>query len=367
MSASSMQEIVLPNSPTGRRVMMGLEPHTPEYRGRLLGKRLPRRSRTATPTSCLQSGSYFLDMYFNNAQGCCTGVAWMEILNYVYGIAIPESVASAAFTAAGLWNGANEIDVLDYAETYPVVVAGQAYTLGPSATFDYSNLEAIEDAIATHKAAYWGVDAGYLQQCVGNVSGWIAQVITTPQTNYDHAVFSPDYGTLDQCATYINQQRGVTVTIGSLDPTMLCATLSTWDTLGIVPMFKADGVTPLTLPNTTGEGHVIESFPAPVPATNPPPLPVPDPNSHTRRGLAVIAALNRLERRGHDFESRAVLRNAAVRQRRAVLRNAAVRLGLAGADINLADILQALQLLYDSGLVAKVNEILATIEKELGL
>ncbi len=71
----------------------------------------------------------------------------------------------------------------------------------------------------------------------------------------------------------------MTVTIGSLDPTMLCATLDTWDTLGIVPLET-------TIVNTSGEAHVIESFPAPSPAPVPPPGPGPGPQpgpSPTRR------------------------------------------------------------------------------------
>ncbi len=304
-----LQEVTLH---TGRRVMKGLTRHTPEYRGRLLGKRSMRRRRGASPASCLQSGDYWLDMYFNATYGCCTGSAWMEILNYVYGIKVPEDVAMAAFRAANLLNGANELDVLDFAETYPVVVNGQGYVFGPSSTVDYSNVEAIKDAISAHKAVYWGVDAGYLQQCVGDVSGWVAPIITTPQTNYDHAVFSPDYATLDACATYINQQRGVTVSIGSLDPQMLCCTLDTWDTLGIVPLLSSDGKTKLTICNTSGEAHVIESFPAPAPAPVPPPGPGPGPQpgpSPTRRlaeanadHAAIIARLVRAYQEGTRAE-----------------------------------------------------------------
>ena len=169
----------------------------------------------------------------------------------------------AAFRAANLLNGANELDVLDFAETYPVVVNGQGYVFGPSSTVDYSNVEAIKDAISAHKAVYWGVDAGYLQQCVGDVSGWVAPIITTPQTQYDHAVFSPDYATLDQCATYINQQRGVTVTYRfSLDPTMLCCHVGHLGHAGHRAPAVSDGKTDHRL-NTSGEAHVIESFPAP--------------------------------------------------------------------------------------------------------
>ena len=80
-----LQEVTLH---TGRRVMKGLTRHTPEYRGRLLGRRSMRRRRGASPASCLQSGDYWLDMYFNATYGCCTGSAWMEILNYVYGIKV---------------------------------------------------------------------------------------------------------------------------------------------------------------------------------------------------------------------------------------------------------------------------------------
>ena len=252
---------------TGRVVYKGLAPQTPEYRGRLLGKRSMFARLGAPPASCLQSGNYFLDMYFNGTDGnkpvygCCTGAAWMEILNLAYGIAVPESVAMTAFKAARLLNGANILDVLNFAETYPITVNGIPYVFGPSATVDYSDPTAIKNGIATYKAVYWGIDASFLEKCVGDTSGWVAPIITRPLTNYDHAVFSPDYATLDQLATYINQQRGVTVTIGSLDPQMLCVSLDTWDTLGIVPMQSASGQ-PLTICNTTGEGHVVESFPS---------------------------------------------------------------------------------------------------------
>lgn len=267
------QEITLKN---GRRVMKGMNPITPAYRGRLQGARSMRKRSKAAPASCFQSGKYALDMYFNSQYGCCTGVAWVEILNYVYGIFVPEDVAMAAFRAAGLLNGANILDVLNFAETYPIVVDGKSYEFGATVTLDNTDPDAIMSGISSNKAVYWGIDAGFLQQCVRDVSGWVAPIITEPQTNYDHAVFSPDYGTLDAAARYINQQRGATVTIGSLDPQMLVVTVDTWDTLGIVPLRSASGK-PLTICNTTGEAHVIESFPMPAPAPVPTPTPVPTP------------------------------------------------------------------------------------------
>ena len=275
MDSYHLQEVTLS---TGRRVFKGLAPHTPDYRGRLLGKRSMLAPATPPPASCLQSGSYYLNMYSNDTYGCCTGSALVEIINYVYGVKVDPTVALAWFRAHGILNGANELDVLTWAETDPVDVAGLAYKIGPSATLDYSDPVAIQAGIATNKAVYWGVDAGYLQQCVGNSSGWVAPVINNYQQNYDHAVFSPDYGTLDECATYLNKERGVTVTIGSLDPKMSCVTIDSWNTLGIVPM--------QTVLHTTGEAHVIESFPKPgvAPVNPPPPTPTPAPGpTPTRR------------------------------------------------------------------------------------
>jgi hypothetical protein len=282
---------------TGRVVLKGLTPFTPEYVGRLLGKRSMRAPRFAAPPSCLQSGSYYLNMYWNSDYGCCTGSALVEILNMVYGIKVPLDVALAWFKSHQILNGANELDVLNAAESDPVVVEGVAYVIGASSTLDYSNPEAIKQGISSYKAVYWGLDAGFLTQCVGDVSGWVAPIIKRPNTNYDHAVFSPDYGTLDECATYINKQRGVTVTIGSLDPTMPCVTLDTWGTLGIVPLET-------TITNVTGEAHVIEAFPAgtpyipdgptPTPSPNPAPPPNPGPQPRprpTRRGLEIALAL----------------------------------------------------------------------------
>ena len=262
MKNPGVQQVTLK---TGRVVYKGLHPHTAAYRGRLLGKRSMAKPCALAPASCLQSGNYFLDMYWNATYGCCTGSALVEIINMVFGVQVSEAEALAWFKAHGILNGANEIDVLDWAETDPIVVNGQNYLIGPSATFDYTDQNAIFTAISDHKCAYWGVDASYLQQCVGNVSGWVAPLITTPMQNYDHAVFSPDYGTLDQLATYLNKERGVTVQLGSLDPTMLGCTLDTWDTIGIVPL--------PTIFNTTGEAHVIESFPAPTPVPPTPPAP----------------------------------------------------------------------------------------------
>lgn len=347
MSSTTLQEIVLPNSPTGRRVMKGLQPHTAEYRGRLLGKRSMRRRRLASPATCLQSGNYFLNMYWNATYGCCTGSALVEIINDVYGVQVDPNVALDWFRAHNILDGANELDVLNAAETDPLVVNGQGYVIGPSVTFDYADVEAVKDAISAHKVAYWGVDAGYLQQVVGDVSGWVAPVITTPQTNYDHAVFSPDYGTLDELATYLNKQRGVTVTLGSLDPQMLGCTLDTWDTLGIVPM--------PTIGNTTGEAHAIESFPAPTPAPGPGPGPGPGPRpTPSRRGLAIMARLNE---RLFAFDGQAHARAIAM---------ARAKLGLPlGAD--LSQIIAAIIGLYDSGLLSQLNDVLTAIEKELGL
>jgi hypothetical protein len=251
---------------TGRKVMKGLEPHTAAYRGRLLGKRSMYARLGAPPASCFQSGNFFLDMYFNNRYGCCTGAAWMEMLNRAYGIAVPEAVAMAAFKAARLLNGANILDVLNFAETYKITVNGKDYVFGPSATIDYSDPTAIQTGISTYEGVYCGIDAGFLEKCVGDTSGWVAQVITRAMQNYDHAIWLPDYGTLDEAATYINKERGVTVTIGSLDPQMSVATLDTWGTLGIVPLAT-------TIVNTVGEAHVIESFPS---APTPTPTPSPD-------------------------------------------------------------------------------------------
>ena len=263
-----IQEITLH---TGRKVLKGLDPQTPAYRGRLLGKRSMFARLGSPPASCLQSGNYYLNMYWNNQYGCCTGSAITEIINLAYGVQVDPKVALAWFKAHRLLNGANELDVLDAAEKDPFIVDGKPYIVGPSSTVDYSDATAIENAISTYKAVYWGVDASYLEKCVGDTSGWVAPVIKRPLQNYDHAVFSPDYGTLDECATYLNKQRGVTVTIGSLDSTMLCCTLDTWGTLGIVPM--------PTILNTTGEAHAIESFPSvPTPPPGPGPAPLPNPD-----------------------------------------------------------------------------------------
>ena len=270
--AIEIQEVTLH---TGRRVFKGLLPQTPEYRGRLFGKRSMYARMGSPPAHYLQSGNYFLDMYFNSTYGCCTGSAWMEILNLAYGIAVPEATAMALFRQAHLLNGANIQDVLDFAETHPAVVDGKPYLFGPSSTINYGDPTAIKNGISTYKVVYWGLDASFLEKCVGDTSGWIAPVITKNLSNYDHAVFSPDYGTLDECATYLNKQRGVTVTIGSLDPDMLCVTLDTWGTLGIVPMCSADGTKKYTICNTTGEAHVIESFPS-APIVPLPPEPNPD-------------------------------------------------------------------------------------------
>ena len=238
-----------------------------------------RRRGAQPPSSCLQSAQYYLNIYFNATYGCCTGSALVEIINMVYGVVVSQEDALVWFRAHHILNGANEIDVLDAAETDPIIVGSTDYVIGPSATLDYTDSSAIEEAIAFNKCVYWGVDAAYLQKCVGDVSGWVAPVIKTPQTQYDHAVFSPDYGTLDQLATYINQERGVTVTIGSLDPTMLCCSLDTWGTLGIVPM--------PTIQNTTGEAHMIESWPnLPTPNPTPTPTPVPTPTPSTINQLA---------------------------------------------------------------------------------
>ena len=256
---------------TGRKVMKGLHAHDANYRGRLLGKRSMVKQAVAPPSSCLQSAQYYLNIYFNATYGCCTGSALVEIINMVYGVIVPQDVALAWFKAHHILNGADELTVLTSAETDPLTVSGTNYVIGPSATLDYTDPVAIQSAIAFHKCVYWGVDAAYLEKCVGNDSGWVAPIITRDQTNYDHAVFSPDYGTLDECAKYINEQRGVTVTIGSLDPSTPCCTLDTWGTLGIVPM--------QTIEHTTGEAHVIESFPnLPTPV---PPGPVPPGDSIT--------------------------------------------------------------------------------------
>ena len=280
-----MQEITLPNSPTGRKVLKGLNPFDAGYVGRLLGHRSMAAPRFAPPARCLQSGQYYLDMYWNSKYGCCTGSALVEIINLVYGVKVTEAAALAWFKAHRILNGANELDVLTWAETDPVVVDGKPYVIGPSVTLNYSDPQAIMSAIAANKVVYWGIDSSFLEKCVGDVSGWVAP-ITRNLTNYDHAVFSPDYGTLDECATYLNKERGVTVTIGSLDPKMLCVTLDTWGTLGLVPMLSADGTKKLTICNTTGEAHTITDFPSapiipnpePPPAPVIPPAPMPDPS-----------------------------------------------------------------------------------------
>jgi len=100
--------------------------------------------------------------------------------------------------------------------------------------------------------------------------------------NIDHSVFTPDYGTLGQLAAYLNQQRGCTVTLGSLDPNMMGYTLYTWQTLGIVPL--------PTWVNQCGESHAIETFPAPTPAPSPTPTPGPTPGP-TRRAIKIAHRL----------------------------------------------------------------------------
>lgn len=272
-----LQEVTLH---TGRKVLKGLEPHTPAYRGRLAGKRSMSVPRALAPSSCLQSAAYYLNMYFNATYGCCTGSALVEIINMAYGVTVSQDVALAWFKAHHILNGANELDVLDWAETDPVNVNGQNYVIGPSATVNYMDSIAVNTAISSSKCVYLGIDAGWLQQVVGDVSGWVMPVYNTPIQNYDHAVFTPDYATLDQAATYINHERGVTVTIGSLDPQMPVYTLDTWGTIGIVPLPSWQ--------NQTGECHVIESFPSSLPAPGPTPTPPPAPVPLTHRGNAII-------------------------------------------------------------------------------
>ena len=266
---------------TGRVVQKGLNAHTPGYMSRLMGCRSLHERIGDPPPFCFNSGDFIEDMDDNDKAGDCVTATIANILSMVWGIHVPAAVAYAWARSHGWLNGADILTALQAAMRDPFVVNGQAYTLGPSVTVSWTDTKATYNAISTYKCLDLGVDASLLQQHVGDTDGWVLPVVITPLVNIDHSVFSPDYGTLDQLARYLNKQRGVTITLGSLDPNMMGYTLYTWQTLGIVPL--------PTWVAQTGEAHAIESFPAPTPAPMPPtPTPGPTPRPPTRRAIELM-------------------------------------------------------------------------------
>jgi hypothetical protein len=148
----------------------------------------------------------------------------------------------------------------------------------------------VRSAIYTYKGLDLGVDAGPLQQVVGDKNGWVLSGLRRNYQNINHSVGYLDYGPAGYLADYLAKTYQAPVALGDLSPEAPAAILGTWGTLGIVELDSGTRI--------TGEAWAVTP-PAPGPEPVPTPVPTPTPSPfcpcpNWRRAVRPLIELGKL-------------------------------------------------------------------------
>ena len=243
-------------------------------RGRLAAEAAfrPRPVRRATPAELCNSSGVAMQMDYNDVAGDCTDACLANVLDVVAAIlkyagsTIPAANVKSWAIAQGFYDGANIPDVLTALQTVPMIDAnGQGRIIGAFAGVDYTNLPAVYDALSDCYALDLGVNSSYYQGFVGNGIVSVGPLQTraiNSAAELDHSIPAFDFGSAEYLATQYHDFYGAAVDLSPISsgPQTPCIGIETWASLCIVPA--------VSFQNTTGEAHVIESFPPP--GTTPP-------------------------------------------------------------------------------------------------
>ena len=267
---------------TGRRVMTGCNPTPPN---RLLFAR-PFIRRFAAPEECFNSNGTPMQMDGNDIYGDCPDACLGNILDVIKRILaysggpIPGANVIDWARRLGFLNGANIPDVLNALMDTPMIdESGQANLIGPHVGVPFDDLPTVKEALSSHYALDLGVNAGPLQDCIGNDPVAVMPILTSPVNGYDqidHSIPAFDYATAGNLAANYADKYKFAVQLGDLPAETPCIGLESWGTVVIAPEISFRYI--------AGEAWAITSFPAPGVAPPPPPTPRPP----TQRGMAIL-------------------------------------------------------------------------------
>jgi hypothetical protein len=194
--------------------------------------------------------------YTGQPLGDCAAVALAKYLSVFNRVEInARAIADWYLSQSPDDDGLNIDDAATALKTVPMLdIAGNPHTIGDHSGIDWTDQNAVMQALTQYLCIDTGVDSSCLENIVGDADGWILAGVPK-LTNYDHSIDSFDYGPAGALAEFLKVNLN-----GKLGQDDFAVSPVTWGTRGIAEFESWC--------NMTGEAWVFEPTPSQAAARN---------------------------------------------------------------------------------------------------